>query len=314
MKNLFSSRKLFVFLIIVSIFVAIGVVLAATNISSTYPNYFAWNDVIGWMDFYTPNTIQVQTHMVLGYASSSAGDISLDCATTRNGDICSNRTAGNTYYVINDGCGNLSGWGWNDNYGWISFHGKPGGSQPTDPQGIASTSIAYGVRIDSGTGDFSGWAWNDIAGWIDFNCSNIEQSICGSPATFRVNTSWRASVTTGTLDSAIFDTSSTNAQYNSIMWNGNLLPGSSCSGITSPVVLFQFAASNNTSSLVFTGPGGVGDTAGYYPASGAALPGTTYALGYHHKGRYFKYRVFLQSDSGQSVSPRVDDVIVNWSP
>ncbi|MGC9611204.1 MAG: hypothetical protein ABSE68_03250, partial [Minisyncoccia bacterium] len=61
---------------------------AGTNINSLASSSVAWDDAIGWWDFY--NTLNVTVHgtRIEGYASSSAGDISLDCATTRNGHIC----------------------------------------------------------------------------------------------------------------------------------------------------------------------------------------------------------------------------------
>ena len=51
-------------------------VFAATNIDSTYR--YAWNDVIGWVDFYTTGNINVSSTQLTGYASSSIGFIALD--------------------------------------------------------------------------------------------------------------------------------------------------------------------------------------------------------------------------------------------
>lgn len=289
-----------------------------TNIGGpTFPNsnYFGWNDFIGWMDFHYTHSIIVSSQRLIGYASSSAGDISLDCATTRNNDICINRTAANTYYVANDGCGTLAGWGWNDTYGWISFKGTPGGD--SSRYGVASTSIAYGVSINPATGDFSGWAWNDVAGWISF---------CGTPGgaggtcanvllanAYKVNTNWRTSSATGTLDSSIFDTGNASSQLNYVLWNGAITTSTASCGTGGATVQFQFAAADTTSSLTFIGPDGTINS--FYDSTPAGSPSITISLNpqFHH-GRYFKYRVLLQSDQAQSVSPRVDDVIVNWSP
>src|SRR5258708_2212440 len=113
-------KKKYVAVLITAVFCAIftGVlnVSAATNISATPASHYAWNDLIGWMDFYNTNTVVVGVHGLTGYSSSSVGDISLDCATTRVGNICGS----SNYQVTNDGAGNLSGWGWTDSYGWIS--------------------------------------------------------------------------------------------------------------------------------------------------------------------------------------------------
>jgi hypothetical protein len=76
--------------------------------------------------------------------------------------------------VINDGAGNLSGYAWGENVGWINF-------EPT----------GGGVRIDPASGVFSGYAWGENIGWINF-ASN------GKP----VKTSWRGNTTP---PSATFD-------------------------------------------------------------------------------------------------------------
>jgi hypothetical protein len=56
---------------------------------------------------------------------------------------------------------NVSGWGWSDNIGWISFNSSSGGGPD------------HGVNIDMGTGDFSGYAWSDNIGWISFNPADL---------------------------------------------------------------------------------------------------------------------------------------------
>ena len=69
----------------------------------------------------------------------------------------------------NDGVGNLSGYAWGTNVGWIKF-------DPTDG----------GVTIDPTTGDFDGYAWGENVGWIHFQNA--------SPA-YKVNTTWRGDLT-----------------------------------------------------------------------------------------------------------------------
>jgi len=61
--------------------------------------------------------------------------------------------------VVNDGDGNLSGYGWGENVGWISFS-----CANTDSCG----TVQYGVVINPGTGEFSGKAWGENIGWINF--------------------------------------------------------------------------------------------------------------------------------------------------
>jgi hypothetical protein len=275
--------------------VVFKIVKAATNIDSV--NRWAWNDLIGWIDFYGPGTVNVSSQNLSGYASSSAGDISLDCATTRAGDICYM----SNYRVTNDGTGNLAGWGWNDIYGWISFCG--GQSTSSCP----GTTI-YQVKINGDTGDFRDYAWNDIAGWISFCGTPGDGSGCASTTNaYKVNTSWRATSTSGYLDSSVYDTGvAGGAQLNSVLWQGELPSDTS--------VRFKFAASNSSSGpWEYLGPQGTTSPDDYY---GPVSPNVSYRLNYilHSDKRYFRYRVILVSDQAQRKTPRIDDIIVNWSP
>lgn len=260
---------------------------ATTNISATTTEHWSWNDLIGWMDYYNTDTVTVTSQKISGYASSSAGDISLDCLTTRIGDICSQ----SDYKVSNDGNGSLSGWGWNDTYGWVSFWcGNHNGCGQSN----------YRVLITAGV--FSGYAWNDVVGWVSFNCSGPPDQC--STSNYKVVTSWVSTSTSATLDSSTFDTGvSGGAQVNSILWQGNQPAGTT--------VKFQIAASSSS-----TGPwnykGPLGTANDYYVTDPNVSKDVHYTL--HNNARYFRYRVTLVSDQAQTLTPRVDDIIVNWSP
>jgi hypothetical protein len=253
--------------------------------------HWAWNEVIGWIDLYTPGTVIVSSSKLLGYASSSLGWISLDCS-----DMTSPCGSSN-YGVQNDGLGKLSGFAWNDVIGWISFCGGESTSTCPGTQG-------YGVNINRTTGYFSGYAWNDVVGWISFNCVSDPDG-CGS-TNYIVKTSWRSTSTSfGWLDSVTYDTGvSGGAQINSIIWRGW-----NGSGASSTEVKFQMAFSNSPS-----GPWTFGWD-GTFSKSPAVSPNTSlpvdYTLGANQ--RYFRYRIYLYSDVARDTSPRVDDVIVNWS-
>lgn len=266
-----------------------SLVSAATNISATSTDHWAWSDVIGWIDFFNTNTITVSSQKLTGYASSSAGDISLDCATTRNGNICST----SNYFVSNDGMGDLSGWGWNDTYGWISF-------DCNNNNGCGTSN--YRVLIDS-SGNFSNYAWNDTVGWISFNCSN--NNSCGT-SNYKVSTSWMATSTSGTLDSSTYDTGiSGGAQINSIVWNGTLPSPQSNSWVG-----FQLADSNSSSGpWNFAGYDGTANT--WYTGNPGVAIKADYVL--HNNFRYFRYRVKIVSNQAQTASPKVNDINVNWS-
>lgn len=258
---------------------------AATNINATYK--YAWNDTIGWIDFYSTGNVNVGATQLTGYASSSVGYIALDCATSPNGNIC----ATSNFKVSNDANGNLTGWAYNDAIGWISFD-----------SGTAGSSYPYQVSINSSTGDFSGWAWNDVVGWISFNCA--QPNICGA-SDYKVKTLWRAVPAAAELTSSIFDTGvSTGVALNTIMWQGNQPSGAS--------VKFQISSSvSSIGPWSYFGPDGSNTT--HYIPTGPDIP-VQINLAYHNNKRYFRYKIFLYSNAAQTLSPRVDDVIINWSP
>ncbi|MFH1162027.1 MAG: hypothetical protein V1696_01995 [Candidatus Jorgensenbacteria bacterium] len=292
---------------------------AATNISSTSSEHFAWDDVVGWWDFNTTNTVTVYSTRITGYASSSVGEMSLDCATSPGGNVCGasnygvcngigpHETDGTCPYASST-TGTLTGFAWNDTVGWISFNcdnsSHAGGENKCN-------SSYYSVDIDS-SGDFSGCAWNDTVGWVSF--ANTGE--CSSPNPFKVRTSWRATSTFGYVESATLDTGITSgATLQSIIWQGSLP--------TDTVVDFQIATSSDSGGpWDYYGP--QGSTSAYYglacPNEGSGAPGSTAPPGTPvcvsktiGAARYFRYRVRLRSDRIQTVSPRVDDVILNWT-
>ena len=69
--------------------------------------------------------------------------------------------------VTNDGSGNLGGYAWGENVGWINFNPTGGG-----------------VTIDN-EGNFDGWAWGENIGWIHFQNPSVP---------YKVQTAWRAEV------------------------------------------------------------------------------------------------------------------------
>lgn len=293
MKNKYSFRKITLILVLVFAIHATSYTLhvfAATNISPNVTEHWGWNDLVTWIDFYNTNSITVSSQGLTGYASSSIGDISLDCATTRIGNICGQ----SNYRVLNDGNGNLSGWGWNDLYGWISFYcGNTGGCGQS----------SYQVFIDGNTGDFSGWAWNDVMGWLSF-CGGQGTSSCPGSVSYKVKTNWMATSVSGYVDSSVFDTGiSGGSGLHSIVWQGSLPVGTS--------VQFQIATSNSSAGpWIFVGPDGTVNT--YYSSS----PDTSLVLDYavHNNKWYFRYRVTLISNQAQTLSPRVDRITVHWAP
>jgi hypothetical protein len=302
---------------------------AATNISATTTEHFAWDDSSGWWDFYSGNSVQVQGAQIAGYAnSSSAGEMSLDCATSPSGNICGTSNYGVCYgpgpHNVDGTCpngdagssgGNLTGYAWNDVIGWVSFNCDQTNYGGSNQCGTSN----YSVNISPSNGDFTGYAWNDLVGWINFNSSNA-----GAPTSspYKVKTTYTATSSVATIISDVIDTQVVSgATLNSLTWKGTLNANSKA-GAT--YVDFQIAVSNNSAGpWNFMGPSGT--SADYYAATCAA----NYRGGVGDGApvdtpicidptqvtnmRYLKYLVRLRSNLIQNDTPRVDDVILNWS-
>jgi len=276
---------------------------AATNISSSTNQHWAWNDDIGWIDFYTTNNIAVSSVQLSGYATSSAGYLALDCATSPAGNLCGT----SPYQIVNNGSGNLSGWAWNDRVGWISFFWGDATASSTATSTYTSTCNSYGlycgVYIDP-SGNFRGYAWNDIIGWISFNCT--DPGVCAT-SQYEVATSWTAGSAIGYLDSTTLDTGvASGSELNSILWRGSL------NGLSPGNVAFQLAGSNSSSGpWTFIGPDGTTNTS-YNGSPAIPIPITNYMA--YSIYRYFRYRMILTSNTAQTISPQVTDVSIDWSP
>lgn len=116
---------------------------------------------------------------------------------------------------------------------------------------------------------------------------------------------------TGELTSVVFDATAS-AAYNSFVWKGTVNGGTG-------KVRFQLATSNSSSGpWNFKGGAGCSSSEWYDPGGPDTSVEITCGPAHHNNQRYFKYKVQLCSNSdcstSGSFSPRVDDVIVNWSP
>lgn len=311
---------------------------STTSISPSYPDHYAWNDAIGWINFFktnnTGNSVIIDTAKIKGSAVICKSDancntndyLSFDCATFPDGsdpdldpdDICSG-SAG-SWFVSKNGS-ELAGYAWNDGIGWVSFNCSNTGSCAT---------VDYKVSILQ-NGNFTGWAWADSVGWISFNCADA--STCNS-IDYRVKKT-APSPTSGHLTSQTFDvcggTSCPGAAYNYILWKGDLKGGtntvkfhfatSDCeNGATDPTTAGDGIACNEnigwggskaSGDGAFLGPNGTSaDTDKYENPLGSNIPIPISGI-YHKNKRYYRYKVYLFR--GGAESPVVEDVIINWS-
>jgi hypothetical protein len=262
-----------------------------------YPNSYAWNDILGWIDLckgsgsncsQDTTSVNVGINALSGFASSSVGLISFNCS-----DI---GACGSSDYKVlkipSTTSSTLSGYAWNDNIGWISFNCKDLG------ESVCNTS-PYKVWIDE-NGIFHGYAWNDNIGWISFN----SQELSGG-SNFYVKTSFVAYASEGELVSSIFDTGiDVGVSYNSIIWEGKLNGGK---------IKFQLATATSTSSSwEFLGPGC--DPNAFYEPSSDSDTTIPIRCPLHYGKRYFRYKVILNPSPDQSQTPVIYKIIINYSP
>jgi hypothetical protein len=124
---------------------------AATTIDAV--NRYAWGGNIGWINWAGDNTngAVIGNYVCSGYIySANTGWINLGSGAPANG-IRYQNAAANDFGVNQDGLGNLSGYAWGANIGWILF----------------TNTGAPAVNLR--TGQFNGYAWSANCGWISLS-------------------------------------------------------------------------------------------------------------------------------------------------
>jgi hypothetical protein len=279
---------------------------------------YAWNDVVGWISFATtPGTVSINSDANMnGYANSQMGFLALDCATSPGGDICTSNATFGVYQTGNYSTGGatdgvLSGVAWNDGLGWVSFNCTSTNTCSSQPGGVD-----YRVKINS-QGFFEGWAWSDIVGWISFNCDHsaagdpLGINACplarggdGTAPNYAVKTG-SATVSTGYLVSTILDTNRAGGvSVNTVNWLGSANGGA---------VKFQIATGNTVeevSTSSFVGPDGSSNS--YYSPVAPGIPRKINKAN-HPDAQYIRYKVRLESNAARTASPRIDDIVINYS-
>src|SRR5215469_8653172 len=125
---------------------------AGTTIDSA--NRYAYGANIGWINAVadTNNGAIIGDYTCSGYLySANAGWINLGSGNPTNGIYYQNLSA-TDFGVNNDGLGNLTGYAWGANIGWITFEqtfGKP--------------------KVSLLTGKMSGFVWSANCGWISLS-------------------------------------------------------------------------------------------------------------------------------------------------
>src|SRR5688572_4683280 len=131
---------------------------AATTINAV--NHFGYGANIGWMDWRgdVANGAVIGEYICTGsiYAAN-VGWISLGSGTPTNGIRYQNNSASD-YGVNHDGAGNLRGYAYGANIGWITFTNRDAGGGTYE-----------GPKVDLITGRMSGFLWSANCGWISLS-------------------------------------------------------------------------------------------------------------------------------------------------
>ena len=125
---------------------------AATTIDAA--NRYAWGANLGWMDWVgdTNNGAAIGDYVCSGFIySANVGWINLGSGSPADGVYYQNNSASD-FGVNNDGLGNLSGYAWGANIGWLAFEQTYG--QP---------------KVNMLTGQMSGYVWSANCGWISLS-------------------------------------------------------------------------------------------------------------------------------------------------
>ena len=124
---------------------------AGTSIDTA--NHFAYGANIGWMDWRgdTAHGAVIGEYICTGYIySANVGWIGLGSGAPADGIYYQNNSA-TDWGVNQDGLGNLRGYAWGANIGWLNFEntGAP--------------------KVDLLTGKLSGFVWSANCGWISLS-------------------------------------------------------------------------------------------------------------------------------------------------
>lgn len=181
----------------------------------------------------------------------------------------------------------LLGYAYNDDVGEISF------DCATSPAGDVCAASNYKVSRATSTGDLSGWAWNDEIGWISF-CGGESSADCPGTVSYKVN----VNPTTG--------------YFSGWAWNDYVgWISFDCGDVGLCGVSDYKVAVSGASGWRYLGPDGTSLT--YYVPTSAGVS-SQITLRYHNNHRYFRYKVILAPDSGNTTTPSVESISVNWSP
>ncbi len=131
---------------------------AATTINAA--NHFAYGANVGWMDWrgdVTSGAVIGEFICTGDIYAANVGWIRLGSGTPANGIRYQNNSASD-FGVNHDGLGNLRGFAYGANIGWLTFTNRD-----------ASGATYEGPKVDLLTGRIGGFVWSANCGWISLS-------------------------------------------------------------------------------------------------------------------------------------------------
>jgi len=163
-----KTIKNLIFILIIALFV--NSVFALSVFATTNATGYAYGENVGWANFNPTNGGATVTATGLsGYIwLENVGWVQLSYP----GVTSPSNTTSTNWGVTNDGNGNLGGYAYGENVGWINFNPTNGG-----------------VKID-GSGNFSGYAWGENIGWIQITYTGVTSPANTTSTNWGVTTAW----------------------------------------------------------------------------------------------------------------------------
>ena len=276
-----------------------------------FVSYFPQNFTAGPVNYYNvtlekSSVVSVVSNMNIlnnlnilsGYLFQAGYNVQVNNAITVNQNgIWQNYSTSTSYVYV--GSGGVT------NNGFIDFNN---GNSCTGANTVLIRSTSPGVmRSWSGSGTFrmqsidvkdqGGAATIVVAQGTNSGNNGSNWTFDNNPLTY---------IYKSNLTSSVFDSQITGgASLNSIMFQSTGI------GVTN-LVKFQVASSNASSGpWLFVGPDGTNVTY-YIPSYGGVDYVVSINPTQHNNKRYFRYKIFLETDTCRSISPKVRGVIINW--
>lgn len=275
----------------------IGVNVRGEKLIGTNPNVYKFNqnftssagqiplNSIEW-DTYTPTLLTGQSYMIYGTSPIQKIDVLPGSTQTFSMILGTNTTANSLLVIVKDASTGAALQGAN-------VHLRKGGSVPQDYYGTSGGSVWVQNDWTAGPGQ-EFWSTSTPDRYYQDD-GNVD--VNSVPTGMRLKKVTGRYVTSGWLESSVFDTGASATDYTILSWK----PTTQVAGTE---LKFQLVASDSpTGPWSYLGPDGTAST--YYTVSGTDVSST------HDNRRYIRYKVYL-STTDDNKTPILTAINLNY--